>query len=85
MITCIYAIPRLNKRINETLRLPNITVSETAEIDLIPGRIAVLIATVQESFDADDGYIRLINSLDRLCEQIAEADSTLDRLHKRTA
>ncbi len=84
-MTCIYAIPRLNRRINETLRLPNVTAAETAEIDLIKGRIEVLIAAVQESFDAHDGYIQLIKSIDRLCEQIAEADSSLDRLHKRSA
>jgi len=84
-MTCIYAIPRLNRRINDSLRLPDITLSETTEIDLIPGRIEVLIEAVQESVDVDDGYIGLIKSMDRLCQQIAEADSTLDRLHKRTA
>ena len=85
MVTCIYAVPRLNRRINETLRRPNITGAEKAEIDSIPGRIEVLIAAVRESFDADDGYIRLIMNMDRLCEQIAKADATLDRLHRRTA
>jgi hypothetical protein len=80
-----YAIPRLNGRITEVLRLPNLTEAQTAELKSIPERIGVLIESMQEALGAGDGYSRLIENMDRLRREVAEADASVHRLLKRIA
>jgi hypothetical protein len=85
IMSSAYAIPRLNGRITEVLRLPNLTQAQTAELKSIPKRIGVLIESIQEALGADDGYSRLIENMDRLRREIAEADASVHRLLKRIA
>ena len=80
-----YAIPRLNGRITEVLRLPGLTEAQTAELESIPERIGILIESIQEALGADDGYSRLIENMNRLRREIAAADATVHRLLKRIA
>jgi hypothetical protein len=82
-MSCAYAIPPLNARINEVLRLPRLTEAQTVQLESIPERIGVLIESIKEVLDADDGYSRLIGNINRLRGEIAAADARVDRLLKR--
>ena len=84
-MSCAYAIPRLNARINEVLRLPGLTEAQTVELESIPARIGVHIESIREALDADDAYSRLIEDMNRLRGEIAAADATVNRLLKRIA
>ena len=77
-------ISRLIRRIDETLKLPNLTEAQTRDIELIPQRIGGSIKAIREAAIAEgNGVLRdqqLIASTGRLQEEIAKANGILDEL-----
>src|SRR5712671_504832 len=77
-------ISRLIRRIDETLKLPNLTEAQTRDIELIPQRIGGSIKAIREAAIAEgNGVLRdqqLVASTRRLQEEIAKANGILDEL-----
>ena len=75
------AVPRLLTKINEVVKLPQMTAAQTAGIEAIAELVRTLLLSIREAVDSDD-YDRLIAATDRLREEVVKADETLDRLLK---
>ena len=77
-------ISRLIRRIDETLKLSNLTEAQTRDIELIPQRIGGSIKAIREAAIAEGDRVRrdqqLIASTGRLQEEIAKANVILDEL-----
>ena len=77
-------ISRLIRRIDETLKLTNMTDAQTRDIELIPQRIGVSIKAIKEAAIAEgNGVLRdsqLVARTERLREEIAKANGILDEL-----
>jgi len=76
-------IPRLIRRIDETLKLPNLTEAQTRDIELIPQRIASSVKAIREAALVEGNSIqeqKLVASIERLREEIAIANGILDEL-----
>lgn len=77
-------IPRLMRRIDGTLKLPNLTEAQTRDIELIPQRIGGYLKAISETAIAEgNGVLRdqqLVASTERLREEIAKANGILDEL-----
>jgi hypothetical protein len=77
-------ISRLIRRIDETLKLPNLTEAQTRQIELIPQRIGGSMKAIREAAIAEgNGVLRdqqLVASTERLREEIAKANGILDEL-----
>jgi hypothetical protein len=80
LMICANATPRLIRRIDKVLCLPNVTPVQTVEVESIGQRIGVLLRSIHAAVEADHSYEQLAASLDRLREEIAAADVTLNRL-----
>jgi hypothetical protein len=80
LMTCAYITPRLIRRIDDGLCLPNVTPVRTIEVESIGQRIGVLLKSIHAAVEADHSYEQLSASLDRLREEIAAADLTLNQL-----
>jgi hypothetical protein len=72
-------VPRLLTRIDEALAVPQISAAQAKGIEAIGELVSGLFLSIREAVDSDD-YDRLIASLDRLREEVAKGDETLDRL-----
>jgi hypothetical protein len=79
-------ISSLIRRIEETLKLPNLTEAQTRDIGLIPQRIGSSIKAIREAaIVAANRTVcepQLVASTERLREEIATANIILDRLLK---
>lgn len=79
-------IARLIRRIDETLKLPNLTEAQTRDIELIPQRIGRSIKAIREAAIAEGNRVlrdqQLVASTERLREEIAIANGILDELLK---
>jgi hypothetical protein len=79
-------IPRLIRRIDETLKLPNLTGAQTRDIELIPQRIGSSIKAIREAALVEGTRTireqKLVASIERLREEIAIANGILDELLK---
>ena len=77
-------ISRLIRRIDETLKLSNLTEAQTRDIELIPQRIGGSIKAIREAAIAGENGVvrdqRLVASTERLREEIARANGILDEL-----
>ena len=76
-------ISRLIRRIDETLKLPNLTEAQTRDIELIPQRIANSMKAIREAALVEGNSIqeqKLVASIERLREEIAIANGILDEL-----
>jgi hypothetical protein len=77
-------ISRLIRRIDETLKLPNLTEAQTRDVELIPQRIGSSIEAIREAAIAEGDRVlrdqQLIASTGRLQEEIAKANGILDEL-----
>ena len=77
-------ISRLIRRIDETLKLPNLTEAQTRDVELIPQRIGCSIQAIREAAIAEGDRVlrdqQLIASTERLQEEIAIANGILDEL-----
>src|ERR1700675_3509476 len=75
-------ISRLIRRIDETLKLPNLTEAQTRDIESIPRRIGDSIKAIREAAIAEGNEIlrdqQLVASTERLGEEIAKANGILD-------
>ena len=84
LFECAEEIPRLMRRIDGTLKLPNLTEAQTSHIELIPQRIGGYLKAIREAAIAEgNGVLReqqLVASTERLREEIATANMILDRL-----
>jgi hypothetical protein len=77
-------MPRLIRRIDDVLRLPQITDAQTIAIELLPERISIGLRVIQAAINADEDCDRLIASMDRLRENFLEGEAAIDRLLKQT-
>jgi hypothetical protein len=75
-------LPRLVRRIDSALELPQISDAQAFEAESIIERIKLLLRGVQAAINCGNSNERLSASLDRLREEIAAADETLDGLLK---
>jgi hypothetical protein len=73
-------LPRLVRRIDSALELPRISDAQAFEAESIVERIGLLLRGIQTSINSGETNERLSASADRLREEIAAADATLDRL-----
>jgi len=77
-------ISRLIRRIDETLKLPNLTEAQTRQIELIPQRIGGSLNAIREAAIAEEnGVVRdqqLVAYIERLREKVAKANGILDEL-----
>ena len=79
MTTWAYITPRLIRRIDDALCLPNVTPVQTVEVESIGQRIGVLLRSIHAAVASDHGYEHLSASLDHLREEIAAANVTLNQ------
>jgi hypothetical protein len=77
LMTWAYITPRLIRRIDDVLCLPNVTPVQTVEVESIGQRIGVLLSSIHAAVEADYSYEQLTATLDCLREEIAAADVTL--------
>jgi hypothetical protein len=80
LMTWAYAMPRLIGRIDDVPCLPRITRSQMIEAESIRQRIRVVLSALHAAVEADEEFERLTANMDRLREEIAAADVTLDRI-----
>jgi hypothetical protein len=77
-------ISSLIRRIDETLKLPNLSDAQTPDIELIAQRIGSSIRAIRDAANAEGngvlGEQQLAASTERLREEIATANMILDRL-----
>jgi len=77
-------ISKLIRRIDETLKLPNLTEAQTRQIELIHQRIGGSLNAIREAAIAGENGVvrdqRLVASTERLREEIAKANGILDEL-----
>jgi hypothetical protein len=82
-------ISSLIRRIDETLKLPNLTEAQTRDIELIPQRIGSSIRAIREATIAEGTRVlrdqQLVASTERLRQEIAIANEILDELLKALA
>jgi hypothetical protein len=76
---CAALIPRLLAKIDEVVKLPHITEPEAVDAEWIAERTERLLLGIREALNAGD-CDRLIASVDRLREEIADGNAKLDRL-----
>jgi len=79
------AIPRLLRKIDQVLELPDITRAQALDAELIAARIGMVFFAIKKAVVADAGYEQLVASTDRLREEITTANATLDGLIKLVA
>ena len=79
-------ISRLIRRIDETLKLPNLTEAQTRDIELIPQRIASSMKAIREAALVEGNRTiqeqKLVASIERLREEIVIANGILEELLK---
>ena len=79
-------ISRLIRRIDETLKQPNLTEAQTHDIELIPQRVGSSIKAIREAALVEGTRTireqKLVASIERLREEIAIANGILDELLK---
>ena len=77
-------ISSLIRRIEETLKLPNLTEAQTRDIELIPQRLGSSIKAIRQAAIVEGNRTvceqQLFASTERLREEIATANMILDRL-----
>lgn len=77
-------ISRLIRRIDETLKMPNLTEAQTRDIELISRRIGVSVQAIREAAIAEGNGLlhdqQLVASTERLQEELAKANEILDEL-----
>jgi len=78
------SIPCLLAKIDSVLKLPHIDEAQAVEVEWIAERIERLFLGIQKAVN-ESHYGRLIASTDRLCEEIAAGNATLDELLKSDA
>ena len=81
LMTWADALPRILAKIDDVLKLPDITVAQAKEIQSIADTVGAVFLGIREAARADD-YDRLMAGVDRLREEIITADTILDRLIK---
>jgi hypothetical protein len=81
LMTWADALPRILAKIDDVLKLPNITIAQAKEIESIANTVGAVFVGIREAARADD-YDRLMAGVDRLREEIMTADAVLDRLIK---
>jgi hypothetical protein len=75
-------LPRLIRRIDGALELPDISDSQAFEAESIVERIGLLLRSIQAAVNSGESNARLSASADRLREEVAAADATIDALLK---
>jgi hypothetical protein len=73
-------MPELIRRVDGALCLPHLAHAQRDNIASIGERIGLRFRAIQVAVDSDTSYEQLIASMDRLREEIATSDHTLDRL-----
>ena len=73
-------LPRLIRRIDGALELPDISDSQAFEAESIVERIGLVLRGIQASINSGETKERLRASADRFREEVAAADSILDGL-----
>jgi hypothetical protein len=73
-------MPRLIQRIDSALCLPDLTEAQKFDLETMSDRIGIQFGSIQQVIELDESYERLIASVERLREQIATSEATLDRL-----
>jgi hypothetical protein len=80
LLTWAYATPRLIRRIDSALCLPHLTEAQKFDLETMSDRIGIRFRSIQKVIESDGSYERLLASTDRLREEIAASEATLDRL-----
>jgi hypothetical protein len=73
------ALSRILAKIDQMLQSPNITVAQATDVESISDHVGIVIQGIKEAVRTND-YDRLIASVDRLREEIATAEASLDRM-----
>jgi hypothetical protein len=80
LMTWAYAMPRLIRRIDSALCLKGLTETQKFDLETMADRIGIQFRSIQTVIDSDGSYERLLASMERLREEIATSEATLDRL-----
>jgi hypothetical protein len=81
LLTSAGAVPHLLRGIAEVLRQPQLTATHALEVESIAERIELLFLSIKEAGICNH-QDRLIASVERLREEIAEGEAVLDRVFK---
>jgi hypothetical protein len=81
LITWADALPRVLAKIDQVLKLPDITETQAKHIESMAEIVGTIFLGIRKAVDSDD-YDRTIAGVDRLREEILTADTILDRLLK---
>jgi hypothetical protein len=81
LMTSVDALPRVLAKIDQVLKLPDITETQAKHIESMAEIVGTIFLGIREAVDSDD-YDRTVAGVDRLREEILTADTILDRLLK---
>jgi hypothetical protein len=73
-------MPSLIRRIDAALFLPDLTETQKLDLETMSDRIGIQLRSIQKVVNSDGSYERLLASMDRLREELATSETTLDRL-----
>jgi|HubBroStandDraft_2_1064218.scaffolds.fasta_scaffold2152553_1 hypothetical protein len=79
------AMPGLLRKLDVVLELSNLTATQRLDIELITVRIGSVFVSIGVAVDADASCERLLAIVDRLRDEMAAADATLEGLLKPLA
>ena len=80
-MTWVDALPRVLAKIDQILKLPDITETQAKHIESMAERVGTIFLGIREAVDSD-GYDCTVAGVDRLREEILTADTILGRLLK---
>ena len=85
LITWGKNLPRLIKRIDDALELPNLSLVQENDMQSMAEGLLYSFRAVGRIVQADDNYGHLVAATDRLREEITAAEATLHQLLERTS